>query len=134
MSTVMLSFNTTLRLKAKIFERPKCLSKKWPKYLSEKKQLAAMHWHNYVVNQWVTTGHKVWTQGSVAKNSSSCYWYMSSRLEHFDVVWSLKGWEPLILERMCKRKLILLWCFCIVERKPIVYLVACVAPLLKRRI
>jgi len=33
----MASFNTTVRQMTEIFRWPKCLSRKWPKYLSEKK-------------------------------------------------------------------------------------------------
>jgi len=36
MSTATVSLNTTLRQTTEMFQRPKCLSKKWPKRLSEK--------------------------------------------------------------------------------------------------
>jgi len=37
MTTVMASFTTTVRQMAEMSQWPKCLSKKWPKRLSEKK-------------------------------------------------------------------------------------------------
>jgi len=41
-NTVMVSFDTTVRQMTEMFQCPKCLSKKWPKCFSEKKQAYTM--------------------------------------------------------------------------------------------